>query len=174
MPKRVWIVKPMVTVYAGREVAVGEVVDYAYGRNDPTMLRIGYTAEVEPDATIYEHDPTGRLFISAAHRDNFARGWHQEQDGESTDCMAPQRPDATHTSVGAGEDASKKYRGLYRDAGTLTREVARVYWEWVDNHDGKHPSMPDVAANMTPYISERTLRRYIDAIFKIPYPPSRQ
>jgi hypothetical protein len=68
----------------------GEVFDLAYGINDRKLLSLGYIVPVEQDDHIYEHGPTGRLFITANYRDNFERNQQQMQmSGESAAVVAP-------------------------------------------------------------------------------------
>jgi hypothetical protein len=58
------------------------------------MLRLGYTELVDQDDQTFEHIPTGRLFISPAHRDTFARNWQEAQgSGESAPGLASPQPD---------------------------------------------------------------------------------
>jgi hypothetical protein len=120
MPRRVWATKPFTA--NSRYIAAGEVVEAAvvYGRNYPKLFSTGYIVEVQQDDRLYEHSPTGFLFITANYRDTFARSWQQAQGGDSTAGIAPQQPAPAPISAAAAAPRPAP-------APTGTRKMTRKY-----------------------------------------------
>jgi hypothetical protein len=169
MPKRVWATKPFTA--NGRDIAAGEVVEAAvvYGPNYPKLFSTGYIVEVQQDDRLYEHSPTGFLFITANYRDTFARNWQQAQaSGESAASVTFQQPAPVSLSASTVESTLDPRRRLY-DRKTFEQEVRKVYFEHCDEH-GQRPSKVMVAQHLKIPVSVRTLDRYLKD-FNLPYPP---
>jgi hypothetical protein len=76
--KKVWARRPF--LYAGQELAQGEIFTLGGHLNDEILVRLRFVEEVPKFKKFHEHGATGRQFIEGGYLEAFGRAERKRQE----------------------------------------------------------------------------------------------
>jgi len=109
---RYWARRPL--EYNSAQLSRGQVLTLAGARNDEKLVRLGYVAELEHDATTYECAVCGASFVGISERTAHGNALHHDR------VLDPQEEDAR---VDREERMLDQVAPLYLDKTKATQEA---------------------------------------------------
>ena len=166
-PQAVFTRRPL--VYHGRAVSIGAIFLLEDPFNDETLLSEKKVIKVPSHAQPMEHAPTGWWFMNQTLLEDYARCY---EAGDVTPWLAAHEPVMSSDDPVATPHQTSGRKDDYPEKEPFKVECYRSYFELLEkSRRRKRPSMPMVAKNMKPDISDGTLRKNLKK-WGIPYPPT--